>query len=70
MPVPVVYVERTIWHPDASRRVAFVEIDGSGERVELHEGEAVGTLVVEKIEPTGVLFDHRGIEVHRRVGAR
>jgi hypothetical protein len=68
--MPVVFIERTIWHPDPSRRVAFVEVDGSGERLELHEGEAVGSLVVEKIEPTGVSFDHHGIEVHRRVGAR
>jgi hypothetical protein len=68
--VPTVYVERTIWHPMAERRVAVVALEGNGETLELHEGDAVGTLVVGKIEPSGVYFVHDGVEVRRRVGAR
>jgi len=69
-PVPTVFVEQTIWHPDAGRRVAVVELEGSEERLRLHEGDAVGPLVVRKIEPSGVFFYHDGVELRRRVGAR
>lgn len=69
-PVPDVYVERTIWHPMAERRVAVIELEGSGEARELHEGDVVGPLVVGKIEPSGVLFLHDGVELRRRVGVR
>jgi hypothetical protein len=68
--VPNVYVERTIWHPMAERRVAVVELEGSDETLELHEGDAVGPLVVGKIEPSGVFFVHDGVELRRRVGVR
>ncbi len=69
-PVPTVYVERTIWHPMAERRVAVVALEGNDETLELHEGDAVGPLVVAKIEPSGVFFVHDGVELRRRVGAR
>jgi hypothetical protein len=69
-PVPNVYVARTIWHPLAERRIAVVELDGRAEALELHEGDAVGPLVVGKIEPSGVFFVHDGVELRRRVGAR
>jgi hypothetical protein len=69
-PVPTVYVERTIWHPMAERRVAVVALEGNDETLELHEGDAVGPLVVGKIEPSGVFFVHDGVELRRRVGAR
>jgi hypothetical protein len=69
-PVPGVYVERTIWHPDASQRLAVVELEGQDEALELREGDVVGPLVVGKIEPSGVFFYHDGIELRRRVGAR
>jgi hypothetical protein len=68
--VPTVFVSRTQWHPDRARRVAIVEVDGSGETLELHEGDAIGPLVVEEIQPTGVFFGHDGIAIMRRVGAR
>jgi hypothetical protein len=68
--VPTVYVERTIWHPMAERRVAVVELEGSDEALELHEGDAVGPLVVGEIEPSGVFFVYDGVELRRRVGAR
>jgi hypothetical protein len=69
-PVPKVYVSRTVWHPDASRRIAYVELEGSDETVALREGEIIGPLIVTKIAPTGVSFDNRGSELTRRVGAR
>jgi hypothetical protein len=69
-PVPNVYVARTIWHPLAERRIAVVELEGRAEALELHEGDAVGPLVVGKIEPSGVFFVHDGVELRRRVGAR
>jgi hypothetical protein len=68
--VPTVYVERTIWHPMAERRVAVVALEGNDQTLELHEGDAVGPLVVGKIEPSGVFFVHDGVELRRRVGAR
>jgi hypothetical protein len=69
-PVPTVYVERTIWHPMAERRVAVIVLEGNDETLKLHEGDAVGPLVVGKIEPSGVFFVHDGVELRRRVGAR
>jgi len=69
-PVPNVYVERTIWHPLAERRVAVVEVEGSDGTLELHEGDVVGTLVVGKIAPSSVFFVHDGVELQRRVGVR
>ena len=69
-PVPEVFVLRTVWHPDAERRVAEVEVRGRPEAVRLHEGDAVGPLVVGRIEPSGVVFLHEQVELRRRVGAR
>jgi len=67
---PEVYVSRTVWHPDASRRVAYVEFDGRDEMIALREGDSIGPLTVTEIAPTGVSFDNRGSEFTRRVGAR
>jgi hypothetical protein len=69
-PVPEVFVTRTIWHPVAERRVAEVEVRGRPEPLRLHEGDAVGPLVVGRIEPSGVVFLHEQVELRRRVGAR
>lgn len=65
--LPDVRVERTVWHPVAERRVAVVAFEGDGPR-EIHEGDAVGSLVVGEIEPSGVVFVHEGTEVRRGVG--
>jgi hypothetical protein len=67
---PKVLVKRTIWHPTPGRRVAEVEVEGRKGALELHEGDAVGTLVVAEIQPSGVVFLHGGEELHRKVGAR
>jgi hypothetical protein len=69
-PVPEVFVLRTVWHPVAERRVAEVEVWGRPEPFRLHEGDAVGPLVVKRIEPSGVVFLHEQVELRRRVGAR
>jgi hypothetical protein len=64
--VPGVSVEKTFWHPSAERRTALIKVDGGVE--EIQEGDAVGPLVVSTIEPSGVVFQHDGIEIRRRVG--
>ena len=69
-PPPALRVERTEWHPSPQRRVAVVELDGSGDPLRLHEGDVVGALVVGEIQPSTVTFYHEGIELHRRVGDR
>jgi hypothetical protein len=68
--LPGVIVERTLWHPDAGRRLAVLQVEGRDGTVELREGDAVGDLVVQQIDPSGVLFLHRGVEIRQRVGAR
>jgi hypothetical protein len=65
-PVPGVRVEKTSWHPSSDRRTARIAVDGGFE--EIREGDAVGPLVVSRIEPSGVVFDHDGVEIRRRVG--
>jgi hypothetical protein len=65
---PGVHVERTVWHPVSDRRVAVVALDGASGPREIREGDAVGSLVVSEIEPSGVVFLHQGVELRRRVG--
>jgi hypothetical protein len=68
--VPSVLVVRTVWHPSAERRVAEIEVEGRPEPLLLHEGDAVGPLVVSEIEPSGVVFLHDEVELRRRIGIR
>jgi hypothetical protein len=63
-------VERTSWHPTPERRVAWVTVEGLAGTRELHEGDALGTLVVKEIRPSSVLFQHGGEPLSRRVGER
>jgi hypothetical protein len=65
---PKVTVEKTVWHPTPERRVARIEVEGFKGTLELHEGDAVGTLVVAEIQPSGVVFLHGGEKLHRKVG--
>ena len=67
--IPELWVARTAWHPTASRRSATVQFD-AGDSLEVHEGDAVGPLVVSRIEPSSVVFLHEGVEIRRRVGQR
>jgi len=63
-----VRVEETRWHPDAARRTAVVEMEAGAGTREVHEGDALGSLVVSKIEPSGVVFQHGDTEVRRKIG--
>jgi len=67
--LPDIFVSSTIWHPQKDRRSATVTYAG-GAAKELHEGDAIGPLVVSVIEPSGVIFLHDGVELRRRVGAK
>lgn len=62
-------VVRTVWHPEAAKRVAHVESEQGGSSVELHEGEAWNDFIITEITPSGVLLERDGIEIKRRVGA-
>jgi len=66
---PKVTVRKTIWHPTPERRVAEIEVEGRKGPLELREGDAVGTLVVSEIQPSGVVFLHGGEELHQKVGS-
>ena len=63
-------VAGTSWHPRAERRTARVELEGRAEPLELREGDAVGSLVVREIQPSGVVFLFGDVELRRRVGER
>jgi hypothetical protein len=67
LPAPEAHVDSTTWHPDPARRLAVVSSPG-GEPLSLREGDAIGELVVLRIEPAAVLFLYRGRELSRRVG--
>jgi hypothetical protein len=66
--LPAFNVQKTIWHPDAYRRVAVVKLIDADEVLRLKEGDAVGPLVVRTINPGSVLFNHDGIEIRYNVG--
>jgi hypothetical protein len=65
---PEIHVLRTSWHPHPERRVARVRLGGASAPVEVHEGDAISTLIVKAIEPSGVVFLHGGRELRRSVG--
>jgi len=67
---PAVLVERTSWHPSVERRVAWVSVEGLAGARELHEGDAVGALVVKEIRPSSVIFLHGADTIQRRVGEK
>jgi hypothetical protein len=67
--VPTLNIEKTIWHPDADRRLAVVKLVEAEEVLRLKEGDAVGPLVVKAIKPGSVLFSHDGIEIVYNVGS-
>jgi len=68
--LPGVVVSKTIWHPVPERRVAVLDFDDRASPIELREGDAYGSLVVSRISPTAVTFDHEGVQFDRRVGER
>ena len=68
VPIPEVVVTRTLWHPLSDRRSATVRVDGERSSRQMVEGDSVGGLVLLKIEPSGVVFAHDGVQIQRRVG--
>jgi len=67
-PVPELTVSRTIWHPDSERRAAVVSVSGQPEPLRLREGDSIRGLRVLEITPSGVNFDHDGVQLYKRVG--
>ena len=65
---PDVQVERTSWHPKPERRVAWVRLEGFSAVREVHEGDALGTLLVKEIRPSAVVFLNGTKQLQRRVG--
>jgi hypothetical protein len=61
-------VEQTFWHPRPDRRVAVLALPGREQPLRVHEGDAVGALVVSEIEPSGVVFTQQGQRVRRALG--
>ena len=61
---------RTLWHPSSDRRSAMIRVDGEDDTRQMVEGDSVGGLVLLKIEPSGVVFAHDGVQIQRRVGQR
>jgi len=66
--LPDLTVLRTAWHPTPERRTAKVRLEASKEVLNLHEGDAVGGLVVQEISPSSILFQSGDVEIRRRVG--
>jgi hypothetical protein len=65
---PGIRVEQTFWHPRPDRRVAVLALPGREQPLRVHEGDAVGALVVYEIEPSGVVFTQQGQRVRRALG--
>ena len=56
-------------HPDSERRAAVVQVGGQSEPLRLREGDSIDSLTVLEITPSGVSFDHGGVQLYKRVGA-
>ncbi|MED5261336.1 MAG: hypothetical protein VX574_02905 [Myxococcota bacterium] len=67
-PMPEFVVTRTVWHPEAGRRVAMIRRSGQDAAQAFGEGENLGVLEIVEIQPAGVLFGGDGVEIKRRVG--
>ncbi len=67
-PMPEFVITRTVWHPEAGRRVAMIRRSGQDAAQAFSEGENLGVLEIVEIQPAGVLFRRDGVEIKRRVG--
>jgi len=67
-PMPDFVVMRTVWHPEAGRRVAMIRVSGHREPKAFGEGDAMGVLEIVEIQPAAVLFRRDGVEIKRRIG--
>ena len=66
--VPEIRVLRTLWHPVAEKRIAYVSAS-AGPSVEIHEGETFQGLEVSEIGLSSVVFEADGQSLTRSVGA-
>jgi hypothetical protein len=57
----------TVWHPAGERRHAVVRTRAGGTR-EVREGDLVDGMLVDRIEPSRVVFSDGGMELIRRIG--
>lgn len=60
----------TVWHPVADRRKVILEMQPGDERVELQEGDELGSLRVSEIKPASVVFDQGGKTITRAIGSK
>jgi hypothetical protein len=67
--LPELIVKRTVWHPDSKRRVAVIQVVGHSGLLDLREGDSIEGLTIVEITPSGVNFDHGGVELYKRLGA-
>ncbi len=65
---PALEVEKTQWHPLADRRIAWLRVAGESEPLRVVEGDVVDGMLVAKIEPSGVVFERDGEQLHRTLG--
>ncbi|MDJ0853111.1 MAG: thioredoxin domain-containing protein [Myxococcota bacterium] len=63
--VPAVELLEISWGPAEAERIAVVAVAGADEPRRLHQGDALGPLVLERIERFGVVFRHGDEEIHR-----
>ncbi len=61
-------VQRTVWHPRAEQREAFIQIPPDDSLQRVREGDVIGSTVVLAIEPAAVVLVRDGVETRRRVG--
>lgn len=61
-------VLRTVWHPDASRRLAYLSEDGSPSEIEFEEGDLWQGWRLVEIKLSGVAFERQGVRRYLRVG--
>jgi hypothetical protein len=45
-----------------------IRLEASDEILNLHEGDAIGGLVIKEISPSSVLFAAGDVEIRRRIG--
>jgi len=63
-------VLRTIWHPKPERRTALLDAPGDASPREFREGDRVGSLLLLRIEPSGVVFERDGVELREQIVSR
>ena len=61
-----VYVMRTQWHPEHTRREADVSFSGKERSVK--EGDVVGDYVVSEIKPSGLVLTRDGQRIEQKIG--